>query len=62
MQHNSNANPPTLLLTLHAMVSDPDLASQPWFADFLARAWSRLELWYSWFQDTQAGEVPGTYR
>jgi mannosyl-oligosaccharide glucosidase len=31
-------------------------------AEFLARAWPRLEAWYGWFNRTQAGSAPGTYR
>ncbi len=62
VQDSSNANPPTLLLTLHSMVGDKEVSSQPWFADYLKRMWVRLETWYGWFQSTQAGEVPGTYR
>ena len=63
VQRNSNANPPTLLLTLSSMVEDERTRlSSPWFADFLERAWPRLEAWYAWFDDTQKGEAPGTFR
>jgi hypothetical protein len=31
-------------------------------AEFLARAWPRLEAWYGWFNRTQAGSAPGAYR
>lgn len=64
VQHNKNANPPTLLLTLHSMVRDLSSSSVPpqWFANYLHRIWARLEVWYNWFDTTQAGKVPGTYR
>jgi mannosyl-oligosaccharide glucosidase len=29
---------------------------------WLERAWPRLEVWYSWFNRTQAGQLPGSYR
>ncbi|GFR47414.1 hypothetical protein Agub_g9131 [Astrephomene gubernaculifera] len=29
---------------------------------FLRRAWPRLEAWYNWFNTTQAGPLPGTFR
>ena len=60
VQHSSNANPPTLILTLHSMVRDHGGAQ--WFAEALGRMWGRLELWYNWFYVTQAGSAPGTYR
>ena len=62
VQHNKNANPPTLLLTLHSMVSDSQAMMSPWFKEYLQRMWPRLEAWYNWFNDTQQGEVPGTFR
>lgn len=69
VQNNKNANPPTLLLTLHSMVRDLSVldangkAEVPdWFAKALSRMWPRLEAWYSWFDRTQSGSVPGTFR
>jgi len=29
---------------------------------YLRRLWPRLQAWYEWFNSTQAGEMPGTYR
>ncbi len=29
---------------------------------FLAAAWPRLEVWFSWFNTTQAGPLPHSYR
>ncbi|KAA0202272.1 hypothetical protein HAZT_HAZT002463 [Hyalella azteca] len=62
VQRSENANPPTLLLTLHSMMnvfkeglSDDDY-------DSLKLLWPRLRLWYSWFNTTQSGPVPGSYR
>ena len=69
VQSNQNANPPTLLLTLHSMVKDMSLQSgysakkvPEWFSHTLSRMWPRLVAWYSWFDQTQAGLIPGTFR
>ena len=62
VQHNKNANPPTLLLTLHSMMGDAATRMSPWFKEFLAKMWPRLEKWYDWFNSTQMGSVPGTFR
>jgi hypothetical protein len=66
VQDNSNANPPTLLLTLHSMLADLRLNNDgrvpTWFAEHVARLWPRLQVWYDWFYNTQQGSLPGTYR
>jgi hypothetical protein len=61
VQHNKNANPPTLLLTLSSMVQDFTLAKDipEWFSEYLNRIWPRLVVWYNWFNDSQRGEIPG---
>jgi mannosyl-oligosaccharide glucosidase len=56
VQKNTNANPPTLLLTLHSMVHDfKQKDDQKWFVEYLRRIWPRLEVWYNWFNQTQNG-------
>ena len=62
VQHNKNANPPTLLLTLHSLVRDVGDAAPTSFREYLMRMWPRLEKWYDWFNTTQMGKVPGTFR
>ena len=62
VQHNRNANPPTLLLTLHRLVQDITEESADQWRDYLRRAWPRLVTWYGWFNTTQAGDARGTYR
>jgi len=68
VQSNKNANPPTLLLTLHSMVRDISKKTwsgprvEEWFEVALVHMWPRLVAWYSWFDTTQAGEAPGTFR
>lgn len=50
------ANPPTLFLTLaNAMSTENDI-------DFLRAAWPRLLTWYAWYNTSQAGPIPGSYR
>lgn len=62
VQQNTNANPPTLLLSIHALVRR--MGDYPTEGDiaYLRALWPRLKTWYSWFNSTQAGELPGTYR
>ena len=66
MQYNKNANPPTLLLTLHSMLKDMALGGNnnvpEWFKSYLDRFWPRLVAWYNWFDNSQGGEIPGTFR
>ena len=66
VQNNKNANPPTLLLTLHSMLKDMTLEGNnqipEWFRNYLHRFWPRLVAWYNWFDNSQAGEIPGTFR
>ena len=62
VQKNTNANPPTLLLTLNSMVQDFKNQVPKWFEAYLARIWPRLEVWYNWFNETQRGVVPGSFR
>jgi len=69
VQNNKNANPPTLLLTLYSMVKDLSVIDgsgahqvPEWFERALSRMWPRLVAWYSWFDRTQSGLVPGTFR
>ena len=62
VQHNRNANPPTLLLTLHRLVQDMSDDMSDWWRDHLKRMWPRLVTWYSWFNTTQLGDTRGTYR
>jgi len=62
VQHSRNANPPTLLLTLHRIVQDMNGRLDDWDRDYLRRMWPRLVSWYGWFNTTQVGDVRGTYR
>jgi len=62
VQHNRNANPPTLLLTLHSIVGDISDEMTDWWRDYLRRMWPRLATWYTWFNTTQLGDTRGAYR
>jgi len=62
VQHNRNANPPTLLLTLHRIVEGLKEDMNDWWRDYLKRMWPRLVTWYTWFNTTQVGDTRGTYR
>ncbi|XP_072941314.1 mannosyl-oligosaccharide glucosidase isoform X2 [Epargyreus clarus] len=60
VQSNAAANPPMLALTLARLVR-----SAAWGHDQrerLARLFNRLQAWYQWFQNTQKGEEPTSYR
>ncbi|CAG0894292.1 unnamed protein product, partial [Darwinula stevensoni] len=62
VQHNTNANPPAFLLTVEYLLKEwkDSLTTQD--AAFLQRLWPRLVAWYNWFNTTQGGNVPGSYR
>ena len=62
VQHNRNANPPTLLLTLHRLVQDMGDTIDDWWREYLRRMWPRLVTWYTWFNTTQIGDTRGSYR
>ncbi|KAM6345980.1 mannosyl-oligosaccharide glucosidase [Podargus strigoides] len=55
LQHSETANPPTLLLALQRLLPD---APQP----YLRRLFPRLRAWYDWYNRTQAGPLPLTFR
>ncbi|KAI1278068.1 Mannosyl-oligosaccharide glucosidase [Halotydeus destructor] len=57
VQKNMNANPPTLFVTLELQ-----LKLGLWSKDELVLVFPRLQAWYSWFNNSQTGPLPGTYR
>jgi len=66
VQHPSHANPPSLFLPLlaHAQSVEgapADHAEVLKTKAFLQRAWPRLEVWYNWFNTSQAGQLPGSF-
>ncbi|NXW52843.1 MOGS glucosidase, partial [Nyctiprogne leucopyga] len=55
VQLSDTANPPTLLLALERLLPDAP-------PSYLRRVFPRLRAWYEWFQRSQAGPLPHTYR
>lgn len=70
VQDPAHANPPSLFLPVLAMVRQlgsedshgVGVAEAAELRQFLATAWPRLEAWFRWFNTTQAGELPTSYR
>ena len=62
VQRSNNANPPTLLLTLHSIMDKLKDERTDQDYEYLKRLWPRLRAWYSWFNTTQTGPIPGTFR
>ncbi|XP_042664250.1 mannosyl-oligosaccharide glucosidase isoform X1 [Tyto alba] len=55
LQRSETANPPTLLLALQGLLPAAPLP-------YLRRLFPRLRAWYDWFNRTQAGPLPLTFR
>lgn len=67
IQNNEYANPPTLFLPLLDFVNRVNAslatAKQPTAdSEFLKKIYPRLKVWYNWFNRTQIGKQPFTYR
>ncbi|XP_061725499.1 mannosyl-oligosaccharide glucosidase [Cydia pomonella] len=64
VQSNAAANPPMLLLTIaHLVKTQPQLFQPQWpLRRTLDRMFTRLQSWYQWFQSSQKGDEPTTYR
>ncbi|XP_053622951.1 mannosyl-oligosaccharide glucosidase [Plodia interpunctella] len=64
VQNNAAANPPMLLLQLaHLVRTRPRLFDpETHYRQTLDRMFTRLQAWYQWFQTTQKGEEPTSYR
>ena len=61
VQHSTNGNPPTFFLTLDHVIrlmKEQDKLDVP----YLQRLFPRLQAWYNWFNRTQEGPHPLTYR
>jgi len=57
VQYTSNANPPTFFLTIDYLLKTN--AKKPIFSSTFIQ---RLEKWYQWYNRTQSGPVPLSYR
>lgn len=66
VQRNENANPPTLFLALQELVeqlaAQPDDPSAKATLPFLRRLYPRLQTWFEWYNTTQTGPLPNSYR
>ncbi|XP_050507631.1 uncharacterized protein LOC126885221 [Diabrotica virgifera virgifera] len=62
VQKNTNANPPTFFLTLESILDRYDNELNGERFKMLERLYPRLQAWFAWFNTTQKGTVPGSYR
>ncbi|MCI4394790.1 hypothetical protein PGIGA_G00172780 [Pangasianodon gigas] len=66
VQHTENANPPTFFLVLEEFLEQLEAhLDAPQFRDtlpFLRRLYPRLQTWFEWYNTTQAGPLPNSYR
>ncbi|XP_042322873.1 mannosyl-oligosaccharide glucosidase [Sceloporus undulatus] len=57
VQHSSAGNPPTLFLALRQLLAQGEADG-----DYLRRLFPRLQSWYDWYNKTQTGPLPYTFR
>lgn len=57
VQDIANANPPTMFLAIERMMDSGVMK-----IDWLLKIYPRLLKWYDWFNTTQSGPLPDTYR
>ncbi|XP_072112947.1 mannosyl-oligosaccharide glucosidase [Mobula birostris] len=62
VQRNENANPPTLFLTLQKLIEDLNGKLTEEDKSYLKKLFPRLKTWYDWYNSTQVGPLPSTYR
>ncbi|XP_023654927.1 mannosyl-oligosaccharide glucosidase isoform X2 [Paramormyrops kingsleyae] len=63
VQWNENANPPTLFLTLQALLDAESSGRRSAATEgFFRRIFPRLRTWFEWYNVTQSGPLPGSYR
>lgn len=62
-QHNSHANPPAFFLTFDFILRNfgEDLVRENGLG-FLEKLQPRLQAWFDWFNVSQVGSAPGSYR
>ncbi|XP_031842800.1 mannosyl-oligosaccharide glucosidase isoform X2 [Nomia melanderi] len=61
-QINTNANPPMFFLTLSFILEHNQEEILERHFQFLDRLYPRLQAWFNWFNTTQIGDIPSTYR
>lgn len=66
VQRNENANPPTLFLVLEELVKELEnnqgTLQSKHTLPFLRRLYPRLQTWFEWYNTTQTGPKPNSYR
>lgn len=62
VQRNNNANPPTFLLTLKYILTTQQQKLTKQHVETITRFWPRLQSWFSWYNVSQIGPMPGSYR
>ncbi|KAL3863051.1 hypothetical protein ACJMK2_004833 [Sinanodonta woodiana] len=62
VQKNENANPPTLYLALLKIIEHYSNSNNEGSQSFLKAVFPRLKVWYDWYNTSQVGERPSTYR
>lgn len=61
-QISTNANPPTFFLTLKFILDNRQNELLDRHYKLLNKLYPRLKAWFEWFNTTQIGDLPGTYR
>ena len=62
VQFNENANPPALFLPLRRIVNHLIASNHSQDRQYLRTLYPRLRAWYGWFNRTQSGVLPSSYR
>ncbi|GFO20120.1 mannosyl-oligosaccharide glucosidase [Plakobranchus ocellatus] len=62
VQRNTNANPPTFFLPLQALIKEMIKSHKPQDKAYLKALYPRLKTWFNYYNTTQKGDLPFTYR
>eukprot|EP00116_Pleurobrachia_bachei_P001952 sb/3462214/ len=62
VQNAEYANPPTLFLSLDSLVTDMQPSEILDHHSTLKKMFHRMAFWYNWYNTTQSGPLPTTYR
>jgi len=65
VQHSENANPPTLFLAIQSILASEKREHEKISKEteiFLRKSFGRLQAWFKWYNNTQVGTIPSTYR
>ena len=56
-QHETNANPPSFLLTIDSLLKRKQIDN-----NYLKNLYPRLKAWFQWYNTSQIGQIESTYR